>query len=243
MIMNKNRGEVVAAVLLVIVLLGGGAWGLSKTKWFSRESKRAKTSTETTAELIAAKDKQAAVAAASIVKIGEANQAAPESPARAFIAREVPVALASLPTPDVQALIAAEQRKVAVMEGRLVEADRLYGDAMKRADEYQREAQRAIAAKRASDLALEQAAAQALGAEQQRFWFMLVSIAAGVLWAYTKLTHISPGSLARAVSDIRTGTGETNPAIVAIDSATTPLQQWATRGNAWFNSKVQKLFS
>lgn len=240
---RSTKGIANVVIILAVVLLGGGAWGISKTKWFSGDSRRAKTSTETTADLIAAKDKQGAVAAASVVKIGEANQAAPDSPAKAFIAREVPVALASLPAPDVQALIAAEQRKVAVMEGRLAEADRLYGDAMKRADEYQKEAQRAVAAKRAADLKLEQAAAETRGAEQQKFWFMCLAIAAFVLWAYVKITHISPGSLARAVADIRSGTGETNPAIQALDSATTPLQQWIVRGNAWFNSKVRKLVS
>lgn len=231
------------AVLLIVGLLGLGGWGLSKTKWFNRESKRAKTSTETTADLIAAKDKQGAVAAASVVKIGEANAVAPESLSRAFIAREVPVALASLPAADIDALMQAERRKLAVMEGRLVEADRLYGDAMKRADEYQQAATRAIAAKRASDLALEQAASEARGAEQQAFWLTLVAIAAAALYVWSKLTHVSPGSLARAVADIRSGAGEKDPAIQAIDSVTTPLQQWATRGNLWLNSRVQKLFS
>jgi hypothetical protein len=241
--MKSTRAEVSLAVLLVIGLLGLGGWGLSKTKWFSRESKRAKTSTETTADLITAKDKQAAVAAASVVKIGEANAVAPESPSRAFIAREVPVALASLPAPDGEALLQAERRKAAILEGRLAEADRLYGDAMARADQYQKEAARAVAAKRASDLALEQAAAEARGAEQQAFWFTLAAMGAGALYVYTKLTHLSPGSLARVVADIRSGTKEENPALVAIDTHTGQLQQWATRGNVWLNSKLEKVFS
>jgi len=163
--MKGERGEATLAALLVILALGGLAWGGIKSGWFSGQSKRAKTSTETTAELVAAKDKQAAVAAASVTKIGEANAVAPDSPSKTVIGREVPVALASLPAPDIDALMQAESRKRAVLEGRLVEADRLYGDAMKRADEYQNEAQRALAAKRASDLALEQAAAEARGAE------------------------------------------------------------------------------
>lgn len=237
----NNRGEALTIVLLAIVLLGGGAWGLSKTKWFDGASRRAQTSTQTTDALVAAKDKQAAVAAASVVKIGEANAVAPDSPSKTFIGREVPVALASLPPADIEALIAAERRKVAVLEGRLVEADRLYGDAMKRADEYQQAAARAIAAKRASDLALQQAAAQALGAEQQAFWFMLLAGAAGVLYLWTKLSHVSPLSLSRAVAEIRTGNAETNPAIAALDGAITPFQQANTKAMVWVRNKLAKL--
>jgi len=239
----KTRGAA-AVIVLAAVLLGGiGTWGMSKTKWFSKRSKQAATSTQTTNELLAAQQKQGAVAAASVVKIGEANSVAPDSPAKVFISREVPVALASLPPPDVEALIAAERRKVAILEGRLMEADKLYGVAMQRADEYQKEAQRAIAAKRASDLALEQAAAQELGSEQTKFYLMLVAIAAGLLWAYNKVTHISPGALASAVADIRNGTTEPNSAIAAIDSATTPAQQMMVKANVWFKKKRAQILS
>jgi hypothetical protein len=176
-----------------------------------------------------------------VVKSGEANRVAPESPSRAFIAREVPLALASLPAPDVEALVASERRKVAVMEGRLIEADRLYGDALKRADEYQREAARAIAAKRASDLALVEAAAAERGAEQQAFWFMLLAGGAGALYLWTKLSHVSPLTLSRVVNDIRSGVKEDEPTIAALDSATTPFQQLNTRGMVWLRDKLGKL--
>jgi hypothetical protein len=239
--MKTNRGDVSLIVLLAVVLLGGGAWGLSKTKFFSKRSQQAETSKETTEALLAAKDKQGAVAAASVVKIGEANTVAPSSPSRSFIGREVAVALASLPAPDADALMAAERRKVAVLEGRLVEADRLYGDAMKRADEYQREAARAIAAKRASDLALVEAAAAERGAEQQAFWFMLMAGAAGALYLWTKLSHVSPLSLSRVAQDIRSGHEEPDSAIRALDSATTPFQQANTRAMFWLREKLGKL--
>jgi len=241
--MKGERGEATLAALLVIIALGGLAWGGIKSGWFSGESKRAKVSTNTTTALIAAKDKQAAMAAASVTKIGEANQVAPESPSRDFIAREVPVALASLPPPDIDALMQAESRKRAVLEGRLVEADRLYGDAMKRADEYQREAQRAIAAKRASDLALEQAAAEARGADSQSFIFMCIAIAAGALYLWTKLSHVSPLTLSRAVQDIRTKQEEPESAIRALDSATTPFQQANVAAMHWLRGKLDKVIS
>ncbi len=237
----NSRGAATLLILGIVVLLGGGAWGISKTKWFHGESKRAKTSTDTTADLIAAKDKQSAVAAASVVKIGEANQVAPESPSRSFIAREVPVALASLPPPDADALLAAERRKAAVLEGRLVEADRLYGDAIKLAGEYQRAAERAISAKRASDLALEQAAAETRGAEQNQFWLTLLAIAVVLLWAWTKLTHASPLALSRFVQDVKSGTGETNPTVAAMDGALTPFQQMNIKAMVWARDKLGKL--
>ena len=237
----NNRGEALTIVLLAIVLLGGGAWGLSKTKWFDGASRRAATSTQTSETLIAAQQKQAAVAAASVVKIGEANAIAPDSPSKTFIGREVPVALASLPPADIEALIAAERRKAAVLEGRLVEADRLYGDAMKRADEYQQALARAISAKRASDLALQQAAAQELGAEQQAFWMMLLAGAAGVLYLWTKLSHVSPLSLSRAVAEIRTGDSEPNASIASLDGAITPFQQANVAMMHWARNKLSKL--
>lgn len=239
---SSIRGEASLIILLAVVVLGGGAWGLSKTKWFSGESKRAKTSTETTADLIAAQEKRSAVAAASVVKIGEANAEAPDSPSKTFIGREVPVALASLPAPDIEAVIAAERRKVAVMEGRLIEADRLYGDAMKRADEYQKELARAISAKRASDAALEIAAAEARAAEQQRFWFMLIAGAAGALYLWTKLSHASPLAISRAVQDMRNG-GEVNSSVAALDGALTPFQQSNVRLMAWMREKLDKVTS
>ncbi len=239
--MTSTRSSVAVLVMLGVLLLGGGAWGISKTKWFHGESKRAATSTSTTNDLLAAKDKQGAVAAASVVKIGEANQVAPESPSRSFIAREVPVALASLPPPDADALLAAERRKAAVLEGRLVEADKLYGDAIKLAGEYQKEAARAVAAKRASDLALEQAAAETRGAEQNQFWLTLLAIAVGLLWAWTKLTHASPLALSRFVQDVKSGTGETNPTVAALDGALSPLQQLNIKAMVWARDKLGKL--
>lgn len=222
---TNQRGEALTAVLLAIIIIGGGAFGLSKTKWFHGDSKRARTSEETTAALVTAVDRQGGVAAASVVKIGEANASAPESPEKTFISREVPVALASLPKPDSEALIAAERRKAAILEGRLQEASLLYGDAMARAEKLEREKGAALSAKRASDQALAQVAAERLGAEQQAFWAFVFLGLVGALYVYTKMTHLSPAAVAAAVTDIKAGTGESNPAIAALDGVTTRLQQ------------------
>ena len=222
---KSNRAETTLLILAILGLLGLGALGLSKTKIFNGDSKRAASSAETTSTLVDTTNKQSAVAAASVVKIGEANSEAPDSPTKSFISREVPLVLAALPAPDIQALIQAEKRKVAVMEGRLQEASLLYGDAIQRVERLEREKSQALSAKRASDQELLQVAAERLGAEQQAFWAFIIAGAIGVLYLYTKLTHLSPHALASAVLDIRGGSSESNHAIQALDGVTTRLQQ------------------
>lgn len=218
-----NRGEAVTIVLIVLGLLG--VLFVTKPKWLSGDSKRAATSTKTTEAVVVASDKRGATAAASVVKIGEANATAPESPEKAFIAREVPVALSLLPPPDQTALIEAERRKVAVLSGKLEQITPLYDLALKKSDSLGKDLAKAIAAKRASDLALEQEAAERLGAERTRNWAILAVVLAGGLYLYVKFTHVSPGAMATIVSDLRNPVAS-QPAIAAVDAATTRLQQW-----------------
>lgn len=225
----NQRGEALTIVLVAIVAIGAGAFGLSKTKWFHGDTKRANQASETTTALVEATTKQGAVAAASVVKIGEANSTAPDSPEKSFIGREVPVALASLPKPDPEALLAAERRKVAVMEGRLAEASSLYGDALKRADMLEKERTEALQAKREADAELQRVAAERLGAEKQAFWMWCGIGALVALYLWTKLTHLSPAALAEAVSDIKNGPGEEHHAIRALDGVTSRFQQSMVR--------------
>ncbi len=241
--MKSTRSSVAILVLLGVMLFGGGAWGLSKTHWFDGRSKQAATSTQTTETLIAANAAQGGAAAAYVQVMGEVAATLPASKEKDYLGRAGGIALSYLPTPDPKKIIEAQALKIAVLNGQLELADKLTGTALQRASEADMRAARAISAKRASDLALETAAAKALGAEQNQFWLMLLAVAAVALWGYTKLTHLSPGSLARVVADIKGGTTEANVALQAIDSATSPLQQWVTKGNVWFNSKVAKLFS
>lgn len=241
--MKSNQGFAAWVVIGVCALLGVGAFGLSKTKLFHGESKRAETSTQTTENLIKATDNQGAAAAAYVATIGATNAGAPDSKEKTAIAGLVPVALSYLPAPDPAKLLEAEKLKNAYLTGQLTLANSLTASALSDAATARKETLRAISAKRASDLALEEAAAEARGAEQQAFWLILAVVAALGLYVYTKLTHASPWALAKAVNDMRQGTGETNPSIAALDGATTPLQQFMIRSHAWLANKIDKVTS
>lgn len=215
----RRNGEVTLLVLVAIVVVGAGFFVLKPL--FSRDKKRAKESVQTTEQLIAAVNAQGASAAASVATIGAANVEAPDSPAKNFIAREVPVALSQLPAPDPKALIEAEKRKVAVMEGRLEEANKLYETVAKKAERLQSERDDAIAAKRASDQALVEAAAAKAAAEQQRRMMLLALVGVGAVAGFFWFYRISPSALGRIAADIRAGI----PATHAFDAHTTPIVQ------------------
>jgi hypothetical protein len=200
----RIRGEALTVVLLVLALVGGGIW-LIKPKGLDGDSRRAATSRDTTAKLETATTAQGASAAASVAKIGEANAQAPASPSRDFIAREVPAALAKLPAPDPLALIEAEKRRAAVMEGRAQEAARLYESEAKRSAQLQSERDAALAARQTADNALAEAAAARLAAERQRTAAIAIASLLGALWIYAKLYSITPAALGDAAAGIRAG--------------------------------------
>jgi hypothetical protein len=212
-----------AAVLVVVVglLLGGLGLFIAKPRFMHGDSRRARQSQEASAALQEAATKQSAEAAASVVKIGEAAATAPESPERTFITRDVPVALAKLPSPDPSALIEAERRKVAVMEGRLEEAARLYDKALKRAETLEREKAAAMAERQRVDQELQSVAAERLGAERQRNAMVAVAVLLILLYGWAKYTHFSPAQIAQAAVDIRGGA----KAITALDGVATMYQQ------------------
>lgn len=204
---NHKNGEVTLAALLVVAFVGVGALWLSKPRKLDGESRRAAAGIEATAQLeaahkaeLAAKDAQAATAAASVAQIGVAAADVPASPAADFIRREVPVAAASLPKPDPAALLAAEQRRLAVMEGRLAEADRLYrgayADAQRLAErvaKVERERDEAQAARDAADRKIAEAAAAnlALTRQSRLQWAGLALLAVAALWVWVKWRGIS----------------------------------------------------
>lgn len=186
-----RRGVTGIEVIVVVAILGLATYFVAP-QLLPGASKRAKTSTETTNGLIKAVDGQEAAAAASVTKIGEANQLAPDSPAKTFIGREVPLTLSYLRPPDPKALLEAEKRRVAVMEGNLEEARKLYTAAMEQSAKQAAKLELAIAAKRDSDLALEKAAAAEHARTVQFYAAAAVAVLLLGLYVYTRLYHVSP---------------------------------------------------
>ncbi len=199
-----KRGMTGIEVLAALALLGAVAWWV-KPSLFPGQSKRAAASTQATAAVEATTNAQGASAAASVVKIGEANAAAPASPSKDFIGREIPMALSRLPAPDPQALLEAEKRRVAVMEGRLDEARRLYESAAKQSEKLQRERDEALASRRAVDLQLEQAAAAEHARTTQMIGFAIVALLLCAGWVYTKVYSVGPDTLGKIAADVRNG--------------------------------------
>lgn len=197
------KGSTELVVLLVILLAGGGI--LSLPSFFNKDKSRAKTSEKATAELLEAQKEQGASAAASVVEIGRANMMAPDSPAKEFIEREVPLTLSKLPAPDVKELLEAEQRRLAVMEGRIIEANRLYGQATIRAEKLALELERAVDARRNADKALLLAAEARSAANRQKLLFGILAGSFAVLWLLSKIYGIGPQTAGRIVADIRQG--------------------------------------
>lgn len=217
---TNNRGEAATVVILVLALLGVSFFAF-KPKALHGDSKRAQESQESTAQLIQASEKPAAVAAASVVKIGEVAAMLPDSVEKEFITRETPVALANLPAPDPQALLDAERRKVAILTGQVTEARWLYDRAIVKADKLQKERDEALLRKQQSDQALLETAAARIAAERQRNQFIIVAVVAALLYLYAKITHFSPNQIFRSVRDIRAGVDP----VTAIDVSASPIQQ------------------
>lgn len=273
--LSSVRGEVTLATVALVAGLTVLAGWLFKPKVFDGDSRRAVQSVEATAAVEsataaalaaaerekaaaqaerAALEKQAASAAAGVVKVGEANAQAPESPARDFIGREVPAILSKLPAADLAQLLEAEQRRAAVMSGDLKRADALYqreaAEALRlreaiRAAEAQAqtaaretmEAKAALATEQAErrrvDGELEKVAAVRLALERRSRlqWAALAALAvlAGGVW----LSGVSPLRIGRALADIRAGTA---PA-TAFDGV---LPEWMQPVVKWSRVRAEK---
>lgn len=236
----KQRGAIWIIAMVAVALLGAGL-AVLKPSWLHGDSKRAKTSTQTTEALVSATNAQGGAAAAVLVKIGEANGTAPDSKEKAFISAAVPIGLSYLPAPDPAKLLEMEKLKTAFLTGQLELAQTLTVSAYQKAEDAQKATARALAAKRASDEDLTIEAALRLGAERNQNILIAVAVLFVGLYLYVRSTFIHPGSLATAINDMRSGTGEPNAVIAAIDSALTPLQQKMVKAHAFFQSLVSKL--
>lgn len=90
----------------------------------------------------AAKEQVAANAAASVEASQRVNTNQPPGPLTTFVDRELGVALKLLPPPDAATALEVEKRRSAVLEGRVVDADKLYAKAFTEAEAAKAEAAR-----------------------------------------------------------------------------------------------------
>ena len=239
--MNRqiNSGAVQIVVMLCVLLAGALGFVTLKPKMLHGDSRRAAESTAATTELINAnKEKEAvlkkksAEAAASAEVMGSVVGSLPETPEKSFLTEENKVIRSKLEAPDSAALLEAEKRKVAVLSGQIDLARQLYGQAFEHAKDLEARtikaearATKAETERSAVDLRLEQIAAERLGAERTSNRYLVAIGLLVVLYAYTKITHLSPGALAEAAKDIAGGvTGQQ-----ALDNVTTRLQQKLSR--------------
>lgn len=124
---KRNKGEAVLTVIAVVAILG------LAVMWFkpSVEATNAKRVDQVTQKIEDSNQKIGQKVSASLNQIGVANSMAPESPSKNFISKEVALTTPLLPAPSMEELLAAEKRRVAVMEGRIEEANKLYADSRK----------------------------------------------------------------------------------------------------------------
>ncbi len=209
--MLRQSGTVVVEIVVVLALIGGATF-FAKNMFGKKDRERAEMSVDATEALLAAGVEQGEEIAASVTAIGTANAEAPESPSKAFITREVPVTLSMLPEASESALKAAEQRRMAVMEGRLHEANRLYVDVFEKAQDLQRQLDAAIFRRKQADEALVVAAQARSDAMFQRTIYIAIGALAFVLYFLRSSQSITLPTMGRIVSGLRAGDG-----IAAVD--------------------------
>jgi hypothetical protein len=230
--MKSRRAEITLAVL-ALVALGAVVVGIMapKPKFLDGRSKDADRSAATSeavekavAAATAAQAQLGATVAASHQEMGVAAGQLADSPQKEFLQRELVWLSPLLPPPDAKALIAARDRRIAVLEGEKELVIKLYAQCNKdraalleRATKADARADKAIEAKRESDDRAQENAAYARGAENQRNVFIAVAVLAVGLYLYRRFTGIGFADIARMANRARAGM----PALEAID-ATVP---------------------
>lgn len=229
----KTSGEAAALILYVLVALGAALF-VVKPKLFPGDSRRAEQNSQANQKLEEVTQAQGSSAAASVASIGQAAALAPQSPATDYIIQEVPVALSKLPAPDAAALIEAERRRTAVMEGRLDEARRLFQTEAQRASQLQKERDEALIKQREATVALQESAAVAHSRFMQSVGLGVIALIAVGLWIASKVYGVNLQSMGKIVADIRSG----GDPIAAIDAYTSPRLHPVIQKYAKLDSKL-----
>jgi flagellar basal body-associated protein FliL len=221
---SHRRGTAIIDVVVVLGVVAVAGW-LGKGFFFSKDKERAKESEAATVALIDAQKDQSSAVAASVTAIGVANDEAPESPSKAFIEREVPEALALLPKPPESALKAAETRRMAVMEGRLHEANRLYAELRDANMDLKAQRDAAIQRRIDTDMELIEAAKSRASSELRQGIIMLVAAVAAIGW-FTRAKQSVPIAV---VGQAMAQANRPHKAVQELDAALTRGQQKAVR--------------
>lgn len=230
--MKARRAEITLGILL-LVGIGAAITALvmPKPKFLDSRSREADKSADVSKAVEAAVEKvneanamKGATVAASHAEIGIAVGQLSESPQKEFVQRELVWLSPLLPPPDQKALIAARDRRIAILEGKLDLAAKLYVDADKdraaiisRAAKAEAKADAAISVRRDMDTQLQESAAYIRGKDAVIGVLLGISVLALCLYGYTKLTGFGRADIARLANRVREGM---NP-IDAID-ATVP---------------------
>lgn len=215
-----NRRGAIETVLL-LVLAGLGLFAAARPELIpgtaAHRAKRSAQATQAvssaTQRVADAHQRQGEEVSAGLTSIGRANEAAPSSPAKDFIAQEVPFLLGVSPyKASPAALVAAEQRRAAVMQGERDEARRLYAQAYDRADQLQRERDAATAAlaraqreRQRVDQELAEAAAAEHARSLQLAGALLAAGAVAAAFFWLRFHSISLPAMGRIVADVRAG--------------------------------------
>ncbi len=222
---NSKKGIALALVLAIVAVLGlGGAWALPKI--YHGDTARAKQSTEATAALLAAANKQGATAAAKITTVKEVAETLPDSREKEFIGRETGSALGDLPKPDPDARLKSIERKIAVLSGDISKVASLYEKDRENSLKLQKELDQAVAERQAVDEKLTIVAAERKGAETQRNIAIVFVVLLGAGVAYLKIFGISRATGGRMLADMRAGMD--------------PVQAFDTHLAPWMHAEVNK---
>ena len=218
--MKKNKGEV-TLVTLGLIVLGTVVIGffLPKPKFLDSRSREADKSSEVSSKVEEAVSKarkadseKGEVVAAGLVQIGVAAGQLPESPQATFIGREAAFMSPLLPAPSPTALLASERRRVALLEGKLELADKLYaqgtkenGKLLERAVKVEVKRDAAQVERRGVDSQLQESAAYARGKDAIIGLLAGIVVLVVVLWLFAKLNGFGPKTLGNMLADLRGG--------------------------------------
>jgi hypothetical protein len=195
--MRSQRGSVL--VIVLVVLAGILAAPKVVPHLFDGRTKEADKSVATTSGLLEASASKAAAQTASAVVIGEAAADLPASPNRSFILNEVPIMLARGPAPDSKQLLAARDRRIAYLEGKLDAQREQTEAALKDAAKITAKLTAAEIAKHDSDSALIESAAVSRGKDLALTGVALVAVLLLAAFVWVKL---QAGGLTSALSKI-----------------------------------------